>query len=517
MRAAGIISTGRINMLDDILDELYYCDESDTGGIISLKHANLSMLCDFYELTMGSGYFENGFKDKICYFDLFYRNPPDNGGFVIACGLESVVDYILNLRFDDDDISYLRGKRLFSEEFLDYLRDFHFTGDIWAVPEGTVVFPNVPILTVKAPAIEAQLIETYLLLAINHQSLIATKTSRIVRAAGGRAVSEFGARRAHGVSAAVLGARAAYIAGASGSSCTLSDQLFGVPASGTMAHSWVQLFPSELDAFRCYCKTFPDGVTLLVDTYNVLKSGVPNAIRAFDEVLKPCGKRPFAIRLDSGDIAYLSKKARKMLDDAGYTDCRIIASNSLDEYLIKDMLMQGARVDLFGVGERLITSKSSAVLDGVYKLVAVEENGRAVPRIKLSENVQKITNPHFKRVYRLYDNKSGKAVADYLCLREERVDSSKPLEIFDPSFTWKRQTLTDYTAKEMLLPVFIGGRLVTSLPELEDIRKHCQRELSTMWDSVLRFENPHEHYVDLSKRLWDIKQELLLRHSEGGL
>lgn len=479
-----------------------------------MNDANYTMLCDFYELTMGNGYFEKGYKDKVCYFDVFYRNVPDNGGFVIACGLEQVIDYINNLHFSEEDICYLRSKKIFSEAFLDYLADFKFEGDIWAVSEGTIVFPNVPIMTIRAPAIQAQLIETFVLLTINHQSLIATKTSRIVRAANGRAISEFGSRRAHGPDAAVLGARAAYIAGAAGTACALTDELYGVPATGTMAHSWVQMFDSEYEAFKAYCEVYPDSATLLVDTYNVLKSGVPNAIKAFDEVLKPLGKRPKGIRLDSGDITYLSCEAREMLDEAGYPDCKIVASNSLDEYLIRDMLIQGAKVDLYGVGERLITSKSSAVLDGVYKLVAVEDGkGNITPKIKISENVQKITNPHFKKVYRLYDNTNFKAVADLLCVYDETVDNTKPIEIFDPNYTWKRQTLENYTARELLIPIFVGGKLVYEKPNLEEIRAHCQRELETMWDSVLRFENPHEHYVDLSQKLWNIKQELLSSNS----
>ena len=479
-----------------------------------MNDANYTMLCDFYELTMGNGYFEKGYKDKVCYFDVFYRNVPDNGGFVIACGLEQVIDYINNLHFSEEDICYLRSKKIFSEAFLDYLADFKFEGDIWAVSEGTIVFPNVPIMTIRAPAIQAQLIETFVLLTINHQSLIATKTSRIVRAANGRAISEFGSRRAHGPDAAVLGARAAYIAGAAGTACALTDELYGVPATGTMAHSWVQMFDSEYEAFKAYCEVYPDSATLLVDTYNVLKSGVPNAIKAFDEVLKPLGKRPKGIRLDSGDITYLSCKAREMLDEAGYPDCKIVASNSLDEYLIRDMLIQGAKVDLYGVGERLITSKSSAVLDGVYKLVAVEDGkGNITPKIKISENVQKITNPHLKKVYRLYDNTNFKAVADLLCVYDETVDNTKPIEIFDPNYTWKRQTLENYTARELLIPIFVGGKLVYEKPNLEEIRAHCQRELETMWDSVLRFENPHEHYVDLSQKLWNIKQELLSSNS----
>ena len=476
---------------------------------------NYTMLCDFYELTMGNGYFENGYKDKICYFDVFYRKVPDNGGFAIACGLEQVIDYIKNLRFDEEDVTYLRSKGIFSEGFLRYLAEFKFTGDIWAVPEGTVIFPNEPMMTVRAPAIQAQLIETFVLLTLNHQSLIATKANRIFRAANGRAVSEFGSRRAHGPDAAVLGARAAYIGGCVATACTMTDEDYGVPATGTMAHSWVQMFDSEYEAFKAYCEVYPNSATLLVDTYNVLKSGVPNAIRVFDEVLKPRGCRPVGIRLDSGDITYLSVKAREMLDKAGYPDCKIVASNSLDEYLIRDMLLQGAKVDLYGVGERLITSKSSAVFDGVYKLVAVEnDDGTITPKIKISENVAKITNPCFKKVYRIYDNSRFVAIADVLCMHDETIDHSKPLEIFDPDFTWKRQTVENFTARELLIPIFKNGECVYETPTLNEIRDHCAREVSTMWESVTRFENPHTYYVDLSQKLWDIKHELLSKHSK---
>lgn len=471
---------------------------------------NYTMLCDFYELTMGNGFFEKGFKDKICYFDVFYRNVPDNGGFAIACGLEQVIDYIKNLHFDDGDITYLRSKGIFSEAFLNYLRSFRFTGDIWAVPEGTIIFPNEPMMTVRAPSVQAQLIETFVLLTLNHQSLIATKANRIFRAANGRAVSEFGSRRAHGPDAAVLGARAAYIGGCVATACTLTDEEFGVPATGTMAHSWVQMFDSEYEAFKAYCEVYPNSATLLVDTYNVLKSGVPNAIKVFDEVLKPRGCRPVGIRLDSGDITYLSIKAREMLDKAGYPDCKIVASNSLDEYLIRDMLLQGAKVDLYGVGERLITSKSSAVFDGVYKLVAVEnDDGSITPKIKISENVTKITNPCFKKVYRLYDNSRFVAVADLICTHDEIIDQSEPLEIFDPDYTWKRQTIENFTARELLIPIFKNGECVYESPSLKEIREHCAREVSTMWESVTRFENPHTYYVDLSQKLWDIKHRLL--------
>lgn len=479
-----------------------------------MNNVNYTMLCDFYELTMGNGYFEKGYKDKICYFDVFYRRVPDGGGYAIACGLEQVIDYITDLHFDDRDIAYLRNKGIFSEKFLNFLKDFKFTGDIWAVPEGTVIFPNEPIMTVRAPAIQAQLIETFVLLTINHQSLIATKANRIVRAANGKAISEFGSRRAHGPDAAVLGARAAYIGGCAATACTLTDLEYGVPATGTMAHAWVQMFDSEYEAFKAYCEVYPNSATLLVDTYNVLKSGVPNAIKVFDEVLKPKGCRPVGIRLDSGDITYLSNKARQMLDEAGYPDCKIVASNSLDEYLIRDMLMQGAKVDLFGVGERLITSKSSAVFDGVYKLVAVDgDDGEIIPKIKISENVQKITNPHFKKVYRFYDNTNNKAMADLLCVHDEVIDDTKPIEIFDPDYVWKRQVLENYTARELLVPIFVDGKCVYNKPDLKEIKEHCAREVATMWEEVTRFENPHTYYVDLSTKLWNIKHSLLSNNS----
>ena len=469
---------------------------------------NLTMLTDFYEITMANGYFKNGFKDTIGYFDMFYRKVPDGGGFVIMAGVEQLVDYLANLRFTTDDIDYLRRKG-FGEEFLDYLANFKFACDVWAIPEGTPIFPGEPIVKVKGPVIQAQFIETMVLLSINHQSLIATKANRLARAAEGRAVMEFGSRRAQGYDGAILGARAAYIGGCCGTACTISDEMFEVPALGTMAHSWVQLFDSELDAFMAYAKEYPDSCTLLVDTYNTLKSGVPHAIETFDKVLKSLGKRPKGIRIDSGDIAYLSRKARKMLDDAGYPDCAIVASNSLDEYIIRDMIRQGAKVDSFGVGERLITSSSSPVLGGVYKLCAVQKDGEIVPKIKLSENVAKITTPCNKRVYRLYDNETGKAIADLITLASERPDFTKPYELFDPDFTWKRKVVENYTAKELLEPIFAGGECVYEKKSVAEIKKFCQEQVDTLWDEVTRFENPHNYYVDLSQELWDIKHELL--------
>lgn len=471
---------------------------------------NYTLLCDFYELTMGNAYYETNMGQKRTYFDLFFRTVPDGGGFAIAAGLEQVIQYIKNLHFSEEDIAFLREKKLFAEDFLSSLRDFHFTGDIYAVPEGTPVFPREPILTVCAPAIEAQLVETFLLLSINHQSLIATKANRIVRAAKGRPVSEFGSRRAQGADGAVLGARSAYIAGCAGTACTLTDRVYSVPAGGTMAHSWVQMFDNELDAFRTYCKIYPHNATLLVDTYHVLKSGVPNAIRAFKEILLPQGIEDCAIRIDSGDITYLSKKARKMLDEAGLTKCKIVASNSLDEHIIETLLEQGAQVDSFGVGERLITSKSEPVFGGVYKLCAVEdERGTIIPKIKISENTAKITNPHFKKVYRLYEKDSGKAIADQLCVYDETIDETKPLELFDPEATWKRKTISDFTARELLVPIFKNGECVYKSPDIEEIRRYCAEQIDLLWDEVKRFENPHTYYVDLSQKLWDTKDRLL--------
>ena len=434
---------------------------------------NMTMLCDFYELTMGNGYLEAGLKDRITYFDIFFRDVPDHGGYAICAGLERIIAYIQDLHFSEEDIEYLRSKDLFSERFLDYLRDFKFTGDVWAIPEGTPIFPREPIITVRAPAIQAQLVETFLLLIFNHQSLVATKTNRIVRAAEGRVILEFGSRRAQGADAAIIGARAAYIGGVAGTACTISDQIYGVPAGGTMAHAWVQMFDSEYEAFKTYCEVFPTNATLLVDTYNTLKSGVPNAIKAFNEVLRPKGITKCAIRLDSGDIAYLTREARQMLDEAGWESCKISASNSLDEYIIQDILRQGAKVDLFGVGVRMITSKSDPVFGGVYKLAAIEkEDGTIVPKIKISENVGKITNPHFKKVYRIFDKATGKAEADYITVWDEVIEEGQPLELFDPDATWKRRTYTDYTIKPLQKKILTMANWCTSSPR-------CRRSRST--------------------------------------
>ena len=479
-----------------------------------MKKENMAMLCDFYEFTMSNGYFKNGFYKKNVYFDVFFRKVPDNGGFAIMAGLEQAIEYIRELHFEDEDIEYLKSKGIFDEQFLEYLRNFKFSGDVYAIPEGTPIFPNEPVMTIKAPAIEAQLVETFLLLTINHQTLIATKANRIVRAAQGRAVLEFGSRRAQGANAAVDGARAAYIGGCKGTACTLTDELYGVPAGGTMAHSWVQMFNSEYDAFKTYCEMYPDNPTLLVDTYNTLKSGVPNAIKVFKEVLIPQGKTKCAIRLDSGDISYLSKKARKMLDENGLRDCKIIASNSLDEFIIRDLVSQDAKIDIYGVGERLITAKSEPVFGGVYKLMAVEENGEIVPRIKLSENVEKVTNPGYKQVWRLFDRESNKAIADVITLAHEVIDDSKEYEIFDPVHTWKKKLVTNFYAKKLQVPVFLNGECVYESPAVLDIKAHCRESVNSLWDEQKRFTNPQEYYVDLSPDLWNLKNEMINRYSE---
>ena len=479
---------------------------------MDFKHdINLTMLCDYYELTMGNGYFQQGMADQITYFDVFYRQNPDKGGYAIMAGLEQVVDYINNLHFDKDDIEYLRSRNMFSEGFLEYLADFKFEGDIWAVPEGTPIFPREPIMTVRAPAIQAQLIETYVLLELNHQSLVATKANRICRAAEGRTVLEFGSRRAQGIDGAVTGARAAFVGGCAGTACTVSDQKYAVPAGGTMAHSWVQMFDTEYDAFKAYCEVYPTNATLLVDTYNSLKSGVPNAIKVFDEILKPQGITKCGIRFDSGDMAYLTQKARKMLDEAGWPECKITVSNSLDERLVTELLNQGAKIDAFGVGERLITAKSDPVFGGVYKLCAVEDkDGNITPKIKISENVGKITNPGFKKVYRLYDKETGMAEADYICLYDETVDDTKPLEICDPEARWKSKVMENFEAKELLVPIFKNGKQVYQLPTLNEIKRNCAYQVSALWPEVKRFDNPHNYYVDLSEKLMSLKDKMLM-------
>lgn len=477
---------------------------------ISLEdERNLSMLVDFYEFTMANGYFKNNLKDKIVYFDMFFRKNPDNAGFAIVAGLEQVIEYIKGLNFTKNDIEYLRQRKLFSEEFLEYLLNFKFTGDIYAIEEGTPVFPNEPLITVKAKVIEAQLIETMLLLTINHQSLIATKANRIRRAADGKEVLELGARRSQGYDAAIYGARAAYIGGVDGTANTIADEIFGVKAVGTMAHSWIQLFGDEYKAFETYAKTYPDNCVLLIDTYNVLKSGIINAIKVSKDVLEPQGNTLKGVRLDSGDLAYLSKEVRKILNINGLENCKILASNSLDEYIIADLMNQGACIDIFGVGERLITAKSEPVFGGVYKLVAVEEKGNIVPRIKLSENIEKVTNPGYKTVWRLFDKDNNKAIADVLTLGNEIIDDSKDYEIFDPIYTWKRKVVKNYYAKKIQVPIFIQGKCVYKTPKLDDIRKYSLEQVESLWDEVKRFNNPQGYYVDLSEKLWNLKNDMI--------
>lgn len=474
---------------------------------MEMKQEKLELIADFYEFTMSNGYFTKN-KNEMAYFDVFFRKVPDHGGYAIMAGLEQIIEFIQNLKFDKEDIEYLRSQKIFSEEYLAYLANFKFTGDIWAIPEGTVIFPNEPLITVRAPLIEAQLLETMLLLIINHQSLIATKTSRIVKSAQGRPVMEFGARRAHGVSAAIYGARAAIIGGAVGTSCTLTAQKFDVPASGTMAHSWIQSFDSEYEAFKTYAELYPHGCTFLIDTYNTLESGLPNAIKVFNEVLKPQGIRPVAVRLDSGDLAYLSKKVRKILDEEGYPDCKICVTNSLEEHLITSLIEQGAMVDSFGVGENLITAKSDAVFGGVYKLVAMEKNGEIVPKIKISENVEKITNPSFKKIYRFYSKDSNYALADVIMLKDEEEPKGE-YEIFDQHNTWKRKKLDNYYVKELQEKIFENGELIYQMPTLKEIAKYAEQQLGTLWEEVKRLKNPQKYYVDLSQKLYDLKTDML--------
>ena len=478
-----------------------------------MRAMNLTLLTDLYELTMMQGYFKNPTNQTVI-FDMFYRVNPCGGSFAITAGLEQMIEYIENLHFTDDDIEYLRSLHIFEDDFLEYLRSFKFTGDIYAIPEGTVVFPNEPIVTVRAKVMEAQFIETMLLLSINHQSLIATKANRVVTAANGRVVMDLGARRGQGADAAILGARAAIIGGVYATATTITGKDFGVDIVGTMAHSWVQFFGDEYMAFEAYAKTYPDNCMLLVDTYSVLKSGIPNAIRIAKEVLEPMGKRLKGIRLDSGDLSYLSKKARKMLDENGLRDCKIIASNSLDEFIIRDLVSQDAKIDIYGVGERLITAKSEPVFGGVYKLMAVEENGEIVPRIKLSENVEKVTNPGYKQVWRLFDRESNKAIADVITLAHEVIDDSKEYEIFDPVHTWKKKLVTNFYAKKLQVPVFLNGECVYESPAVLDIKAHCRESVNSLWDEQKRFTNPQEYYVDLSPDLWNLKNEMINKYSE---
>ena len=474
---------------------------------------NLSMLIDFYELTMANSYFEHN-KNEEAVFDLFFRSVPDEGGYAVMAGLEQAIQYIQELSFTQKDIDYLRGRNLFSEGFLNYLKDFKFTSSVYAIKEGTPIFPNEPVLTVQGPIIECQLIETMLLLTINHQSLIATKTARIVAAAKGRAVLEFGSRRAQGYDAATFGARAAYIAGAVGSSNTITDRDFQIPAIGTMAHAYVQSFDSEYDAFLAYAKTYPKDSVFLVDTYSTLGSGVPNAIKVYQDYLKPNGYTLKGIRIDSGDLTYLSKKSRELLDAAGLTNTKITVSNSLDEYLIRELVEQGAQIDAFGVGERLITSKSDSVFGGVYKLSALKENGQWVPKMKLSDNVVKTTNPGVKKLFRLFDKTTNNAIADVVTLDHETIDDTKPFLLFDPNFPWKQKQVKNFRVESLLEPIFVQGKLVYKKPLLKDIRAFHQAQMATLWDEVKRFENPHPYYVDLSQDLWKLKQQLIEQYSK---
>ena len=473
------------------------------------RERNLTMLTDYYEYSMINGYFHAGIQDKIAVFDVFFRRVPENGGFAIYAGLQQVIELINGLSFTEEDVEYFRKKGCFSEEFFNFLRNFKFCCDVWSIREGTPIFPNEPIITVRGPLEQVQMIETMLLVTFNFETLIATKASRLIRAAQGRTIVEFGSRRAQGYDGAMLGARAAYIAGCAGTACTISDRMMGVPASGTMAHSWVQAFDTEYEAFKAYAETYPDNCCLLVDTYNVLKSGVPNAIRVFNEVIVPKGFRPKSIRLDSGDLAYLSKKARKMLDEAGYPVCTVCASNSLDEYLVRDLILQGARVDSFGIGENMITAKSDPVIGGVYKLAAVkEDDGSYTPKIKVSESMEKLTIPGLKKVWRIYDS-DGKAMADYVTLADEVVDTKYGITLFDPVETWKERTYVNCTAQCISTPIYVEGKRVYECPSLQQVKAFCKEQLATLWDEVKRFENPHGYYVDLSQKLWDTRQELL--------
>lgn len=481
-----------------------------------IEERKLNLLMDLYQLTMSQGYFNGEHKNATATFDMFFRSIPDNGGYAITAGLEQVIDYITTLSFDKEEIEFLRSLNLFNEEFLNYLVNFKFRGNVYAIPEGTPVFPNEPLITVEAPIIDAQLIETMVLLTINHQSLIATKANRIVRSAKGKGVMEFGSRRAQGYDGALYGTRATFIGGADSTANVLAHKMFGIPSVGTMAHSWIQFHSSEYEAFKAYAIQYPEACTLLVDTYDVIKSGVPNAIKVAKEVLEPMGKRLKGIRLDSGDIAYLSKKCRILLDNAGLTDCKIVASNSLDENTINSLLDQGACIDTFGVGERMITSKSNPVFGGVYKLSSVDiKDGRGyIPRIKISENSEKITNPGFKSVWRLFDKETGMAIADVITLKGEIIDESKPYELFDPIYTFKRKTVTNFKAIELQIPVIVNGERVYNSPRVKEIKDYCINQVDTLWDEVKRLINPHIYYVDLSKDLWDLKQELLMNNKK---
>jgi len=480
---------------------------------------NFTLLTDFYELTMMQGYLKSGKHQERVIFDMFYRKNPCGNGFAICCGLEQVVEYIRNLNFSEEDIDYLRSLGTFDEDFIEYLRGFHFTGDIYAIPEGTVVFPKEPLIKVIAPVIEAQLVETAILNLVNHQSLIATKAYRVVHAAQGDGVMEFGLRRAQGPDAGIYGARAAVIAGCIGTSNVYAGQKFRVPVLGTHAHSWIMSFPTELEAFKAYARLYPNNCILLVDTYDTLKSGVKNAILCYD-AMKEEGipLKRFGIRLDSGDLAYLSKKARKMLDEAGYPDAIISASNDLDENLIASLKAQGACITSWGVGTNLITSESQPSFGGVYKLAATySDEGQWVPKIKLSENSEKITNPGNKQIYRIIEKDSGKVFADYIALEEERFSEAEDLVLFDPIDTWKKSTLKggSYEMRPLLVPIFLGGKLVYNCPSVEEIKAHCKKEQESLWEECRRLTNPHAVHVDLSDKLYEMKKGLLAQYSRG--
>lgn len=479
---------------------------------------NLSMCMDFYELTMSQCYFNSEAKDKVVTFDLFYRKNPDEGGYAVFAGLEEIIGYIQNLHFSDDDIAYLRSLKLFSEDFLDYLRHFIFTGDLYAIPEGTPVFPYEPLIRVKAKLIEAQIVETAMLLVVNHQTLIATKAKRIVKAAQGRAIMEFGARRAHNFDAANFGARAAYIGGVAGTATTYAGKEFNIPVLGTMAHSFIQSFDNEYDAFLAYAKTYPQNCTVLLDTYDTLRSGLPNAIKVAKEYLEPNGYHLAGVRIDSGDMAYLSKQIRKVLDENGMENTNIVVSNSLDEYLIQSLIAQGAQINSMGVGENLVCSKSAPVFGGVYKLSSVFEGERMIPKIKVSENVEKVTNPGFKNLYRLYDKQSGTALADLMTLYDEVIDPSCDLTIYHQMNSWKNKTLPGgtYEVRSLLEPIFVQGKLVYDVPSLPKIRAYSEKEFDRLWDEILRFEFPQVYYVDLSKKLLDLKLAMLEDVKHGG-
>lgn len=476
-----------------------------------MQTEKLSMLIDFYELTMSNAYMLNNCMDRTAYFDMSFRKIPDNGGFAIMCGLQQVVERIKDFSFSEEDVEYIKSTNKFSKEFIEYIKNFKFTGDIWSIPEGTPIFPNEPIVTVRAPIIQAQLLETILLMNVNHQSLIATKANRIVRAAKGRAIMEFGSRRAQGSSAAIYGARAAYIGGCDSTSCVMASKKFGIPLKGTMGHSFIQFFDNEYEAFKKYANIYPESCVLLIDTYNALESGIKNAIRIHNEILVPQGKRLAGVRIDSGDITYLSKKIRCALDDNQMKDCKIFASGSLDEYIISDMIVNGCEVDMFGVGEALITSKTDPIFSGVYKLVAVqnENDDEIVPRIKISENVEKISIPSFKNLYRIFESSNNKAIADVVTLNEEEIDTSEPYELFHPRFTWKKKKIENFYTTKLLHPLFVKGEYVGKTMSVQEIRSYSENQLNSFWDEVKRLENPHKYYVDMSKKLWHIQQDML--------